>query len=150
MFCCRYPYHFGLMSQKLTVFWKRGFGSFIKTAFYVWLAKVRRKNCFFFEKTQCSILFRILVRKFSDYGWKVYGSVVGIEFYVSSQRVDQIGYFESSFTFIGHGAEGSRNSSKQLPAGLSKLHYTCPEDHFDKRYIFWKHIFLKNNSGSWD
>ena len=38
------------MSQKLTVYWQRGFGSFIKTAFYVWLAKVRRKNCFFLKK----------------------------------------------------------------------------------------------------
>ena len=49
------------MSQKLTVLRQKGFGSFIKNAFYVWPAKARRKNGFFFEKTQCYILSR---RKF--------------------------------------------------------------------------------------
>ena len=38
------------MNQKLTVFRKKGFGSFIKTAFYVWPAEARRKKLFFFWK----------------------------------------------------------------------------------------------------
>ena len=47
---CRSSYHFGLISQKLTVFRQRGFGSLIKNAFYVWPEKSRRKNCFLFRK----------------------------------------------------------------------------------------------------
>ena len=50
VFCCRSSYHFGLGSQKLTVFRQERFDSFVKTAFCVWPAKVRRKKCSFFEK----------------------------------------------------------------------------------------------------
>ena len=67
------------------------------------------------------IFFRIFGRKLSDYGWKVFDSVVGIAFHGSSQRVYQIGFFERSFTFIGLGAKGSRTSSRKFPAGLSEL-----------------------------
>ena len=47
------------------------------------------------------------------------------------------------FTIIWLGAEGSRNSSRKFPAGLSELHYTCPEDHFEKRFFYGRIIFTK-------
>ena len=40
-----------------------GSGSLIKNAFYVWPARARRKNCFFFEKTQCIFCLGYSARK---------------------------------------------------------------------------------------
>ena len=102
----------------------------------------------FLKKSLCFTLFRILGQKFSDYGWKVYDSFAGITFHVSSQRVYQIGFFERSFTFSGLGAKGSRNSSRKFREGLSELLYTCPENHFEKRFILWKNNFPKVIFGS--
>ena len=51
------------MSQKLTVFRQERFGSFIKTAFYVWPAKVRGKNCFFWKKYNVFVCFGFLARR---------------------------------------------------------------------------------------
>ena len=118
---------------------KGKFGSFIKF----------EEKIVFWKKHNVSLFFRILGLKISDYGWQDFGSVVGTEFYVSSQRVKKIGSFEHSFAFMGLRAKRRRNSSKKIPAGLLELHYMIREDHFVKRYTFWKDIFLKVNSGSW-
>ena len=63
VFCWRSSYHFRLFSQKLTVFWQKTFGSFIKTAFYVWPAKVRGKKCFFWKKDNVFVCFGFLARR---------------------------------------------------------------------------------------
>ena len=105
--------------------------------------KLDGKNCFFLKKLQCFLLFVSFGQKNSGYGWKIYGSFVGFAFYVSSQHVEDIGEIEHFLTIIGLWAKRSRTSSRKFPAGLSELHYTCPEDNFQKRFTLWMKNFPK-------
>ena len=85
------PKNYGFRQRRLV--------SFIKTAFYVLPTKVWRKN-WFLIKSRCFIFFGFWVSIFLVMVEK-FGSVVGNSFYVSSQRVEENGYFENCFTFIG-------------------------------------------------
>ena len=109
---------------------------------------------FFWEKPDVFIFSRIFGQYFSGYGWKVFDSVVGITIYVSCQRVDEFGFFETSFTIIELWAKRSLTSFRNFRRDcrnyiLRVQKFTLGED------FFWKNNFCKScfwimNGKNWD
>ena len=106
------------------------------------------KLFFFWEKPDVFIFSRTFGQYFSGYGWKVFDSVVGITIYVSCQRVDEVGFFEPSFTFIELWAKRSLTSFSNFRRDCRN--YILPVHKvFPKEICFRMNSFLKSNIGPW-
>ena len=126
------------MSEELSSFCRSFSDGVAKNAFYVTLATISvdmifLDKCFFRH-------FRKLIEIISATFWASAGPAVVTAFYNSRETLWGRGIFLRNFIFVnilGHWTKSFRPSGKDFLAGSSKLHSTCPEEHFG---VFFENV----------